>query len=66
MTYTPPLSPLREGSLPTLPSVTDAIDLSLHPFREEIRMADLYPSLINFDDELPPAEEVALTRGSPL
>ena len=48
--------------MPTLPSVTDAIDLSLHPFREEIRMADLYPSLINFNDELPPNEEAALTK----
>ena len=46
--------------------MADVMDFSLPPPREEIRMADLYPSLINFDDELPPAEEVALTRGSPL
>ena len=66
MTHTPLLFPLREGPLSILPSVADVMDFSLPPPREEIRMADLYPSLINFDDELPPAEEVALTRGSPL
>ena len=61
MTHTPPLSPLREGSLPASPSVIDVLDLSLPPFREEIRMADLYPSLINVDKELLPTEEAALT-----
>jgi hypothetical protein len=36
------------------------MDLSLPPLMEEIRMADLYPSLINFGNELLPAEEEAL------
>ena len=41
--------------------MADVMDLSLPPPREEIRMTDLYPSLINFDNELLSAEEVALT-----
>lgn len=48
----------------TLPSVADVMDLSLPPPREEIRIGDLYPSLIYFDNELPPAQEAALTGGA--
>jgi hypothetical protein len=50
--------------LPASPSVTDVMDLSLPPLREEIRMADPHPSLINIDKELVPAEVGSLRRGS--
>jgi hypothetical protein len=40
------------------------MDLSLPPLREEIRMADPHPSLINIDKELVPAEVGSLRRGS--
>lgn len=55
VTHAPPLSPLREGLL-----CADVMDLFLSPLREETRMAGHYPSLIDFDNELPPAEESAL------
>ena len=60
MTHTPPLSPLREGSLPASTSVADVMEFSFPTPRYEIRIADIYPSLINFGNELLPAEEEAL------
>jgi hypothetical protein len=69
-TYTQSLSPLREGPLSAPPSVADSVsdlpplppimDLSLTPPREEIKTAKPYPSLIDLDNNLPPADEVTL------
>lgn len=70
--YTPSPSPLREESLTASPSVADGItdlpplllikDISLPPPREEIKMAGLYPSLIDLDSEMPPANEETLAE----
>ena len=58
----PPPSPLREEPLSSSVAAADgATDLPpLPPPMEEIKMADLYPSLIDFDNELQPTEESAL------
>ena len=45
------------SDLPTLPPIKD---LSLPPYREEIKTAGPYPSLIDLDDNLPPADEATL------
>ena len=40
--------------------MADVMDFFLLPLMEETSMADLYPSLIDFDNELQPTEESAL------
>jgi hypothetical protein len=45
-----------------LPPLRPMKDLSLPPSREEIKTTDPYPSLIDLDNDMLPADEVTLER----